>query len=46
MCIILWHVISVQLNIGMKHWKITGLEIITLNRKENLACFEIYRTDV
>ena len=41
--IILWHLISIKLNIGKK---ITGLEIMTLSCKQNLACFQTYRTDV
>ena len=40
---ILWHVMSVKLNIGKK---IAGLEMITLNREKKIACFETYITDV
>ena len=40
--IILWRLISVKLNIGKK---ITGLEIMTLNR-EKIQRFQTYRTDI
>ena len=41
--ILLWHEISMKLNIGQK---IIGLQIMPLNNKKSLACFQIYRTDV
>ena len=37
------HVISMKLNIGKK---MTELEIMTLNHKKNLACFQTYSTGV
>ena len=41
--IALWHVISVKSNIAKK---ITGLQIMTIELRKNLACFQTYRTDV
>ena len=40
---LLHHVIIMKLNIGKK---MTELEIMTLNDKKNLACFQTYRTGV
>ena len=40
---ILWRMISRKLNIGKK---ITGLQLKDIESPKNLACFEIYRTDV
>ena len=40
---LLHHVISMKLNIGKK---MTELEIMTLNHKKNLACFQTYSTGV
>ena len=40
---LLHHVISMKLNIGKK---MTELEIMTLNYKKNLACFQTYSTGV
>ena len=40
--IMLWHVISMKLNIGKK---ITGLEMMTSDQKKS-ACFQTCRTDV
>ena len=40
---LLHHVISMKLNIGKK---MTELEIMALNHKKNLACFQTYSTGV
>ena len=43
LAIILWQVISAKLNIGKK---ITGFEIMKLNRKKIQHYFQTYTTDV